>query len=213
MRKSSQKSSIEKGEGSESAALHRFSAPIRTLQNLAAPHPVVHVGDADADLAAQWRCGSTRRLRLVDTRAATMTAVPLCVARVLSIDLHVLSRSVERIFAPFYSSLDLSQLISHQLDAWHARGARGAGKSVTHRTPAPPRAGDVSTRLSHEKTRYHEAQAPFTRSLNQALLHSRQNRMPPPLAAPSLMPVRKNALALSQLNPSMGISPNRSCLR
>ena len=80
MRKSSQKSSIEKGEGSESAALHRFSAPIRTLQNLAAPHPVVHVGDADADLAAQWRCGSTRRLRLVDTRAATMTAVPLCVA-------------------------------------------------------------------------------------------------------------------------------------
>jgi hypothetical protein len=133
--------------------------------------------------------------------------------RVLSIDLHVLSRSVERIFAPFYSSLDLSQLISHQLDAWHARGARGAGKSVTHRTPAPPRAGDVSTRLSHEKTRYHEAQAPFTRSLNQALLHSRQNRMPPPLAAPSLMPVRKNALALSQLNPSMGISPNRSCLR
>ena len=79
--------------------------------------------------------------------------------RVMNIDLHVLSRSLGRVFAPFHSSLDLSRLIPHQLDVWHARGASGALQSVTHRAPGPPRAGDVSARQSHEKTRYHEARA------------------------------------------------------
>ena len=80
MRNSSYQSSTEKGEGSESAARCTVS-PIRTLQNLAAPHLVVDAGDADADLAVRWQCGTTRRIRLVDTRAATMMAARVsCVA-------------------------------------------------------------------------------------------------------------------------------------
>lgn len=66
--------------------------------------------------------------------------------RVLNNNVHVLSRSLERVFAPFHSSLDLSRLTPHQLDAWHAREPQSTIflVAVVLRAPGEP----VTSRIS-----------------------------------------------------------------